>query len=89
MTTKKGSLLGVEPFPLSLGVEGLAPVLCPGFPNPTWDGISAQTVWARSLGRCQCRMTPESAWELRIISHNSRVESFPRGIRTTLLDFDF
>jgi hypothetical protein len=39
MTARKGSLLGVEPFPLSLGVEGLALVLCPGFPNPNCLGL--------------------------------------------------
>jgi hypothetical protein len=39
MTTRKGSLLGVEPFPLLLGVGGLALVLCPGFPNPTLGSV--------------------------------------------------
>jgi hypothetical protein len=33
MTTRKGSLLGEEPFPLSLGVEGLASEYVQAFPT--------------------------------------------------------
>jgi hypothetical protein len=70
-------LLGVEPSPLLLGVEGLASVLCPGFPNPTRDGISAQTVRARSLGQS---VPDDSQISSGIANHKSQ---FPSGIILT------
>jgi hypothetical protein len=79
MTTRKGSLLGVEPFPLSLGVEGLALVLCPGFTNPTRAGWH---LGPNCLGSVLGPMSvpDDSQISSGIANHKSQ---FPSGIMLT------